>query len=131
MRRQRRTKIVATLGPASSDPGTIERLFIAGADVFRINMSHTTHEGLRAFVRAIRGIEKKHGRPIGILADLQGPKLRLGTFAAGSAALARGFDRTGFFEIDTGEQKNWTVQLTEQGQTAPASPQPRQGSPGR
>ena len=96
MRRQRRTKIVATLGPASSDPDTIERLFIEGADVFRINMSHTSHEGLRTFVRAIRGIEKKHGRPIGILADLQGPKLRLGTFAAGSAALARG----GTFVLD-------------------------------
>jgi len=90
MRRQRRTKIVATLGPASADPATIERLFIAGADVFRINMSHTPHEGLRAFVRAIREIEKRHGRPIGILADLQGPKLRLGTFAAGGAALAAG-----------------------------------------
>jgi pyruvate kinase len=90
MRRQRRTKIVATLGPASSDSATIERLFIEGADVFRINMSHTSHEGLRAFVRAIRGIEKKHGRPIGILADLQGPKLRLGTFAAGGVVLARG-----------------------------------------
>jgi pyruvate kinase len=90
MRRQRRTKIVATLGPASSDPGTIEQLFIEGADVFRINMSHTSHEGLRSFVRAIRGIEKKHGRPIGILADLQGPKLRLGTFAEGGAALATG-----------------------------------------
>jgi pyruvate kinase len=90
MRRQRRTKIVATLGPASADPATIERLFIAGTDVFRINMSHTPHEGLRAFVRAIREIEKRHGRPIGILADLQGPKLRLGTFAAGGAALAAG-----------------------------------------
>jgi pyruvate kinase len=96
MRRQRRTKIVATLGPASSEPGTIERLFIEGADVFRINMSHTSHEGLRTFVRAIRAIEKKHGRPIGILADLQGPKLRLGTFAAGSAVLARG----GTFVLD-------------------------------
>ncbi|HLL29179.1 MAG TPA: pyruvate kinase [Xanthobacteraceae bacterium] len=88
MRRQRRTKIVATLGPASSDPQTIERLFLDGADVFRINMSHTPHEGLRTFVRTIRSIEKNHGRPIGILADLQGPKLRLGTFAAGSADLA-------------------------------------------
>jgi pyruvate kinase len=90
MRRQRRTKIVATLGPASSDPGTIERLFIEGADVFRINMSHTSHEGLRSFVRAIRSIEEKYGRPIGILADLQGPKLRLGTFAEGGAALTAG-----------------------------------------
>ena len=88
MRRQRRTKIVATLGPASSDPAMIERLFVEGADVFRINMSHTSHEGLRGFVRAIRAIEKRHSRPIGILADLQGPKLRLGVFAEGSAALS-------------------------------------------
>jgi pyruvate kinase len=90
MRRQRRTKIVATLGPASSDPGMIERLFIKGADVFRINMSHTPPEGLRTFVRSIRTIEKRHGRPIGILADLQGPKLRLGTFAEGGTSVAAG-----------------------------------------
>lgn len=90
MRRQRRTKIVATLGPASSDPEVIERLFVAGADVFRINMSHTPHDKLRAFVAAIRGIEQKHQRPIGILVDLQGPKLRLATFEGGFAMLERG-----------------------------------------
>ncbi|TCT06809.1 pyruvate kinase [Aquabacter spiritensis] len=90
MRRQRRTKIVATLGPASSDPEVIERLFVAGADVFRINMSHTPHDKLRSFVAAIRAIEEKHARPIGILVDLQGPKLRLATFAGGSAVLERG-----------------------------------------
>ncbi|WP_127090630.1 pyruvate kinase [Aquabacter cavernae] len=90
MRRQRRTKIVATLGPASSDPQVIERLFMAGADVFRINMSHTPHDKLKAFVAAIRAIEKTHDRPIGILVDLQGPKLRLATFEGGSAQLERG-----------------------------------------
>ncbi len=90
MRRQRRTKIVATLGPASSDPEMIERLFVAGADVFRINMSHTPHDKLRAFVGAIRGIEAKYQRPIGILVDLQGPKLRLAAFEGGSAMLAPG-----------------------------------------
>jgi pyruvate kinase len=90
MRRQRRTKIVATLGPASSDQATIERLFVAGADVFRINMSHTPHEAMRAFVAAIRAIEQRHGRPIGILVDLQGPKLRLDTFKQGGADLAVG-----------------------------------------
>src|SRR5262249_16266702 len=90
MRRQRRTKIIATLGPASSEPDTIERLFTQGADVFRINMSHTPHEGLRAFVRTIRAIENRHGRPIGILSDLQGPKLRLGPFVEGGALLAPG-----------------------------------------
>lgn len=90
MRRQRRTKIVATLGPASSDPAVIEQLFVAGADVFRINMSHTPHDKLRAFVKAIRGIEAKQGRPIGILVDLQGPKLRLATFEGGFATLEPG-----------------------------------------
>ena len=90
MRRQRRTKIVATLGPASSDPAIIEQLFVAGADVFRINMSHTPHDKLRAFVKDIRGIEAKQGRPIGILVDLQGPKLRLATFEGGFAMLEPG-----------------------------------------
>lgn len=90
MRRQRRTKIVATLGPASSDEATIEKLFLAGADVFRINMSHTPHDSMRAYVKMIRSVEKKHSRPIGILVDLQGPKLRLDTFAKGSAELKVG-----------------------------------------
>jgi len=90
VRRQRRTKIVATLGPVSSDPAMIERLFLAGADVFRINMSHTPHDKMRAFVTAIRAIEARHRRPIGILVDLQGPKLRLAQFAGGSALLAVG-----------------------------------------
>ena len=89
MRRQRRTKIVATLGPASSDHAMIERLFLAGADVFRINMSHTTHDAMRAYIKAIRAIEDTHSRPIGILVDLQGPKLRLATFANGGETLAK------------------------------------------
>ena len=67
MRRLRRTKIVATLGPASADSATISRLFQAGADVFRINMSHTDHDRLRALVAAIRGVEKEFARPIGVL----------------------------------------------------------------
>ncbi len=87
MRRNRSVKIVATLGPASSEPDQIERLFLAGADVFRINMSHTPQRSLEALHAAIRGIEAKLGRPIGILADLQGPKLRIGTFAAREAQL--------------------------------------------
>ncbi len=90
MRRLRRTKIVATLGPASSDRDTIARLFEAGADVFRINMSHTSHERMRELVTTIRSIEADHERPIGILVDLQGPKLRLGKFAEGSAMLSKG-----------------------------------------
>jgi pyruvate kinase len=90
MRRLRRTKIVATLGPSSSTEAVIERLFIAGADVFRINMSHTTPDQMARYVDAIRSIESRSNRPIGILADLQGPKLRLGTFATGNADLAEG-----------------------------------------
>ena len=90
MKRDRRTKIVATLGPASSDPAMIERLFMAGADVFRINMSHTPQPRMRELVSAIRTIETRHGRPIGILVDLQGPKLRLDTFAGGSVDVQPG-----------------------------------------
>jgi pyruvate kinase len=90
MRRLRRAKIVATLGPASSTPQMIARLFAAGADVFRINMSHTSHDRMRELVSMIRSVERDTGRPIGILVDLQGPKLRLGTFAGGSAMLKAG-----------------------------------------
>jgi pyruvate kinase len=90
MRRLRRAKIVATLGPASADPTMMARLFAAGADVFRINMSHTSQDRMRELIAAIRGIEHDTGRPIGILVDLQGPKLRLGTFASGSAMLLKG-----------------------------------------
>jgi len=81
MHRNRRTKILATLGPASNTHETISNLFDAGADLFRINMSHSPHELLNELVRIIRDVEKEKGRPIGILADLQGPKLRLGDFA--------------------------------------------------
>ena len=90
MRRQRRSKIVATLGPASSDRAVIARLFEAGADVFRINMSHTSHEVLHALVTTIRAVEADYSRPIGILVDLQGPKLRLGAFQDGTAELDTG-----------------------------------------
>jgi pyruvate kinase len=90
MRRQRRTKIVATLGPASSSAEMIGRLFAAGADVFRINMSHTSHDKMRELVAAIRSVEAESGRPIGILVDLQGPKLRLGRFAEGSVTVLNG-----------------------------------------
>src|SRR5690349_131978 len=90
MRRQRRTKIVATLGPASSEPDQIEQLFAAGADVFRINMSHTPPDRMRTLVRAIREVEKNHGRPIAVLVDLQGPKLRVGAFSSDAVTLAAG-----------------------------------------
>ncbi|HEY6028840.1 MAG TPA: pyruvate kinase [Pseudolabrys sp.] len=90
MRRLRRTKIVATLGPASSSPEMIGKLFAAGADVFRINMSHTSPDRMRELVAMIRGVERDTDRPIGILVDLQGPKLRLGTFHGGSATVKIG-----------------------------------------
>ena len=97
MRRQRRTKIVATLGPASSGHTAVANLFAAGADVFRINMSHTTHEKMRELVTTIRAVEADWNRPIGILVDLQGPKLRLGSFSNDSAEIDRGQD----FILDT------------------------------
>ncbi len=90
MRRHRKVKIVATLGPASSDHATIKALFEAGADVFRLNMSHGTHAEQKARFDIIRSIEAETGRPIAILADLQGPKLRVGTFAAPSHDLKEG-----------------------------------------
>jgi len=73
MRRLRRVKIIATLGPASANPEMVSKLFLAGVDVFRINMSHASHDGMRAQIAMIRATEKQFGRPIGILADLQGP----------------------------------------------------------
>ena len=88
--RERKAKIVATLGPASSTPETIRALFDAGVDVFRLNFSHGEHEDHRAVHAAIRTIEADSGRPIGILTDMQGPKLRIGTFADGAIELAEG-----------------------------------------
>ena len=90
MRRLRRAKIVATLGPASSTAEMIGKLFRAGADVFRINMSHTSHERMRELVAMIRSVEQDTGRPIGILVDLQGPKLRLGAIAGGAVTVKNG-----------------------------------------
>ena len=90
MRRHRNVKIVATLGPASSTYDMICELFTAGADVFRLNMSHGIHEEIAERHRIIRQVEAEVGAPIGILADLQGPKLRVGTFANGSEELVPG-----------------------------------------
>lgn len=90
MHRDRKVKILATLGPASSSPEMIRELFLAGADVFRINMSHTDHATATALCQMIRDAEAELARPIGILADLQGPKLRIGEIAGGAAELQRG-----------------------------------------
>jgi pyruvate kinase len=90
MKRNRKVKILATLGPASSEEAMIEKLHEAGADLFRINMSHASHDMMRTLISRIRAVEARSGRPIGILADLQGPKLRVGKFANGPVELTPG-----------------------------------------
>jgi len=96
MRRQRSAKIVATLGPASSTPERLAELFDAGVDVYRLNFSHGAQEDHRKRLEALRALEQRVGRPIGVMADLQGPKLRLGTFANGKVKLKAG----GKFRLD-------------------------------
>jgi pyruvate kinase len=92
MHRERNVKIVATLGPASSSPDRIRALAEAGADVFRLNFSHGSHDDHLARIRAVRALEQETGRPIGLLADLQGPKLRIGSFRDGAVDLLPGQD---------------------------------------
>src|SRR6476659_2699857 len=98
MKRSRRAKIVATLGPASYAPEMMERLFEAGVDVFRINMSHSSFDTVKKLHAAVRAADARFERPIGILADLQGPKFRVGEIDGGSAMLPEGavyrFDAT-------------------------------------
>ena len=98
MRRTHMTKIVATLGPASSTEEKIRTLFEAGVDVFRLNFSHGTHDDHRRSIEAIRTIEQDAKRPIAIMMDLQGPKLRVGDFEGGSAILENG--RSFRFDMD-------------------------------
>ena len=83
--RGRKVKILATLGPASSNPEMLRRLFRAGADAFRINLSHGEHKTHAKTIKAVRALEKEFNRPIAVLCDLQGPKLRVGEFAGGQA----------------------------------------------
>ncbi len=109
MRRQRNVKIVATLGPASSDYETIRALSDAGADVFRLNMSHGTHAEIGERHRIIREIEGETGRPIGILADLQGPKLRVGVFANEEEELEEG--QAFRLDLDSADGDGTRVQL--------------------
>jgi len=87
MRRRRKTKILATLGPASNTREKMRELFDAGVDVFRINMSHTSHEMLAKMHADLRALSDEVGRPIGILCDLQGPKIRLGKLNGGPRML--------------------------------------------
>ena len=94
--RARKVKVLATLGPASSSPEMIRALMEAGADAFRINMSHGEHEGHAEAIKAIRALEKEFHRPVAVLADLQGPKLRVGKFKQGEARIPHG----GRFTLD-------------------------------
>lgn len=96
MRRQRSAKIIATVGPASSSPAVLADLFEAGIDVFRLNFSHGSHDDHAAVYEALRQLEQKVGRPIGVLADLQGPKLRVGKFSDTKVELVSGQP----FELD-------------------------------
>lgn len=109
MRRIRSTKIVATLGPVSSSPQMIEKLFYAGVDVFRLNFSHGSHEDHRARFQTIRDLEEKVGRPISILLDLQGPKLRIGTFENGPIELHKGQNFLLKLEKTPGSQQEVTL----------------------
>ena len=98
MRRRRRIKIIATLGPASADRAVVASLFEAGADVFRLNFSHGVHDDHRQRVEQLRALEKHYKHPVAILMDLQGPKLRLGAFAKGPMELKTG--QTLRFDLD-------------------------------
>jgi len=99
MRRHRNAKIIATLGPATSTEDAIAALFEAGADLFRLNFSHGEHSDHLASLTIIRALEERFRRPIGIVADMQGPKLRVGTFADGEVTLEAG----SAFRLDMGE----------------------------
>ena len=108
MRRQRSAKILATLGPASSTPAILEKLFQEGADIFRLNFSHGSAADHKARVESIRAIERKFGRPIAILVDLQGPKLRVATFKGGSVVLKAGQ----MFRIDMADEPGDNTRVT-------------------
>lgn len=98
--RGRKVKILATLGPASREPEMIAKLLRAGADCFRVNMSHGDHETHARTIAAVRAAEKDFGKPIAILCDLQGPKLRVGTFKEGRAVIRHG----GHFTLDRNQE---------------------------
>lgn len=107
--RSRRVKVLATLGPASATEAMIARLHAAGADAFRVNMSHGSHESQGRLIAAVRAVERASGRPIAVLADLQGPKLRVGRVAGGSAELTKG--QTFRFDMDTAHGDGSRVHL--------------------
>src|SRR5512146_1904540 len=90
IRSARKTKIIATLGPASTSASMIEQLLTAGADLFRLNFSHGNNEEKRAIIETARRVAEQCGRAVGIIADLQGPKIRIGRLEKGELPLARG-----------------------------------------
>ncbi|RIX40316.1 MAG: pyruvate kinase [Rhodocyclales bacterium GT-UBC] len=100
MHRNRKAKIIATLGPASAEHETIQRLFHAGADVFRLNFSHGTREAHRGYFEKIRAVERQVNRPVGILLDLQGPRIRLGEIEDGAIRVEEG--QLVRFELEAG-----------------------------
>jgi len=100
----RSTKIVATLGPSSTDPATLERMLLAGVDVVRLNFSHGSAEDHRARAELVRAICTKTGRTVGIMADLQGPKIRIGRFKDGRITLAKGDEFVLDAECELGDQ---------------------------
>ena len=101
MRRHRHAKIVATIGPASNTPERLKELFLAGVDVFRLNFSHGTHDDHAKVYAHLRALEKEIGRPISILQDLQGPKIRIGTL------------KDGKFTVEKGEKVRFVLEGTE------------------
>ncbi len=109
MKRNRQTKIVGTLGPASSTKDMIRKLFDAGVDVFRLNFSHGSHEDHAERIRFIREIAAETGKPIGVIGDLQGPKLRVGKFKGGKIDLSTGMKLR--FDLDTAEGDEKRVNL--------------------
>ncbi|HEX7761232.1 MAG TPA: pyruvate kinase, partial [Caulobacteraceae bacterium] len=109
MIRNRRTRIVATLGPASRAPEMVAALAQAGVDVFRLNFSHGTHDDHAAALEAVRAAEVRVKRPLAALADLQGPKFRLGAFARGKIAIAPG--QAIRFDLDPAPGDSRRVQL--------------------
>jgi pyruvate kinase len=92
--KHRRTRIVATLGPATGDAAVLRRLLLAGVDVVRLNMSHGTHDDHRRAYQLVREVSTAIGRQVAVLADLCGPKIRVGTFPGGSITLADGAELT-------------------------------------
>ncbi|MEM8952205.1 MAG: pyruvate kinase, partial [Pseudomonadota bacterium] len=108
MRHQRSAKILATLGPSSSSPDEIKALFDAGADAFRFNFSHGTHEDHQARYEIVRRIEADAGRPISVVVDMQGPKLRVGTFENDKIELVAGAS----FRLDLEDKPGTTERVT-------------------